>query len=82
MPRARRLGVPAFMFQEGHDRQAEQTFREIAQITRGAHLRFDQGSARQLGELLRAVAMFAVGGVAALEQQGSPAARLLLSQIR
>ena len=82
MPRARRLSVPAFMFQEGHDAGAERAFREIAQLTRGAHLRFDQGSARQLGELLRAVAMFAVGGVAALERQGSAVARLLLGQIR
>ena len=27
-----RLGVPAFMFQEGHDREAEQAFRTIAQL--------------------------------------------------
>ena len=27
-----RLGVPAFMFQEGHDREVEQDFREIATL--------------------------------------------------
>ena len=43
---------------------------------------FDQGSARQLGELLRAVAAFAVGGIVALERQGSDAAKLLLGQAR
>ena len=51
-------------------------------ITKGAHLRFDQGSAKQLGELLRAVAAFAVGGITSLEKQNSNAAKLLLGQIR
>lgn len=76
------LNVPAFMFQEGHDPEAELHFRKIAERTHGAYHRFDQGSARQLGELLRAVASFAVGGIAALEKQGSEASRLLLRQIR
>ena len=35
------LGVPAFMFQEGDDPVAEQAFREIARLTRGAYCRFD-----------------------------------------
>ena len=30
------LGVPVFMFQEGHDRLVEATFRDIARLTRGA----------------------------------------------
>ena len=34
-------GMPAFMFQEGHDPIAEQAFREIARLTRGAYCRFD-----------------------------------------
>jgi len=85
MPPARRLadlGVKIFAFQEGHDPEAEVIFRELAQITGGAYQPFDQGSAKQLGELLRAVAVFATGGVLALEKQGSDAARLLLRQIR
>lgn len=76
------LRVPVFMFQEGHDREARSRFQEIAEITHGAYHSFDQGSAQLLGELLRAVAAFAVGGVAALEEQGSEAARLLLGQVR
>jgi hypothetical protein len=85
MPQARRLaehGVPVFMFQEGRDYTAEAPFREIAQLTHGAYHRFDAGSARQLGELLRAVAVFAVGGALALEQQGTDSARRLLTQLR
>src|SRR6202008_529951 len=60
------LGVPAFMFQEGDDPVAEQAFREIARLTRGAFCRFDPGAAHQLGELLRAVAAYAAGGMRAL----------------
>src|SRR5262245_31702390 len=60
------LGVPAFMFQEGYDPVAEKAFREIARLTRGAYGRFDPGAAHQLGELLRAVAAYAAGGMRAL----------------
>jgi hypothetical protein len=60
------LGVRAFMFQEGHDAIAEQAFREIARLTRGAYCRFDPGAAHQLRELLRAAAAYAAGGMRAL----------------
>ncbi len=60
------LGVPAFMFQEGEDAVAEQAFREIARLTRGAYCRFDPGAAHQLAELLRAAAAYAAGGMRAL----------------
>src|SRR5262245_15468746 len=60
------LGVPAFMFQEGYDPVAEQAFREIARLSRGAYCRFDPGAAHQLGELLRAAAAYAAGGMRAL----------------
>ena len=70
------LGVPAFMFQEGNERVARSRFQEIARITRGVYLAFDQGAARQLSELLRAVAAFSVGGTTALEKQSSAAAKL------
>lgn len=78
------LGVPAFLFQEGDDRMAETAFREIARLTRGAYCRFDSGSAAQLRELLSAVAAYAAGGQAALEDfsKGGRQARLLLEQIR
>jgi len=77
-----RLGVPAFMFQEGHDSVVEQVFRTIAAATHGAYCRFDQGSANQLGNLLRAVTKFAVGGIAALEASKDAAAIKLLGQLK
>jgi hypothetical protein len=76
------LEVPAFMFQEGHDPTAAKRFQEIARITHGAYLRFNQGAAQQLSEILRAVAAFAVGSAAALERQSSAAAKLLLEQVK
>jgi hypothetical protein len=77
-----KLNVPAFMFQEGHDPTAHKRFEEIARITHGAYLRFNQGAAQQLSEILRAVAAFAVGGTIALERQPSAAAKLLLEQVK
>ena len=60
------LGVRTFMFQEGNDPVAENAYREIARLSHGAYCRFDAGSAHQLGELLRAVAAYAAGGIKAL----------------
>jgi hypothetical protein len=77
-----RLGVPVFMFQEGRDRGAEHTFRTIAQLTRGAYCHFDPGAARQLAELLKAVAVFAVGGMTALAARKDAGAVRLLAQIK
>jgi hypothetical protein len=77
-----RLGVPAFMFQEGRDQAAKQVFREIAAITKGAYCRFDPGAARQLAELLRAVAVYAAGGMPALAARHDACAVKLLSQIK
>ncbi|HEV2956452.1 MAG TPA: VWA domain-containing protein [Xanthobacteraceae bacterium] len=73
-------GVPAFVFQEGDDPVAEQAFREIARLTRGAYCRFDVGAAHQLGELLRAAAAYAAGGMRALgdlSRRGAGAQALL-----
>jgi hypothetical protein len=77
-----RLGVPAFMFQEGRDPEVEQTFRDIARLTHGAYCRFDPGAARQLAELLRAVAVYAAGGVAALAARHDDGAVKLLEQMK
>jgi hypothetical protein len=77
------LGVPAFMFQEGHDLIADNAYRAIARLSGGAYSRFDAGSAHQLGELLRAVAAYAAGGrkaLAALKQ--SAGAHALLAQLK
>jgi hypothetical protein len=77
-----RLGVRVFMFQEGNDRAVETVFREIADVTKGAYCRFDQGSAKQLSELLKAVAAFVAGGIAALEVRNDAGAIKLLGQMR
>jgi hypothetical protein len=62
--------------------KVEQVFREIARLSGGAYGKFDAGAARQLGELLRAVAAFAVGGIAALADQCTDSARKLLGQMK
>mgnify|MGYP000442047919 CR=1 FL=1 len=61
------LGVPVFMFHEGHDAQAERAFRHIAKLSGGAYAHFDAASADALKRLLKAVAVFAAGGRAALD---------------
>ena len=79
------LGVPAFVFQEGHDAVAEQAFREIARLSRGAYCRFDISAAHELAELLRAVAAYAAGGIKALSDlkaRHSSGATKLLAQLR
>jgi hypothetical protein len=65
------LGVPLFLFQEGREPKAERAFKEIARLTRGAYCHFDSGSARQLRELLAAVAVYATGGRKALQDHGA-----------
>ena len=85
VPLARELGqlnMPVFMFQEGDSRSVERVFREVAKASGGAYCRFDDGSADQLRELLKLVATFAVGGVAALAASKSADAVKLLSQLK
>ncbi len=76
------LGIPVFMFQEGHDVLAEQAFREVAKLSGGAYMHFDQGSAGELAKLLAAVAKFASGGLKALRDNRDRAAQGLLKQLR
>lgn len=79
------LGVRAFMFQEGHKAEAERAFRHIAQLTKGAHCRFDSDSPDQLRELLGAVAAYAAGGrkaLADLSQRSSQAVKLIANQVK
>jgi hypothetical protein len=76
--------VPAFMFQEGYDPVCEQAFRELARLTRGAYCRFAPGAAHELGELLRAAAAYAAGGIKALadlKARHSTGAAKLLEQL-
>jgi hypothetical protein len=64
------LGVPVFLFHEGHDPAAAESFQSIARVTRGACCPFDAGSAHQLRDLLAAVAVYASGGRGALQRLG------------
>jgi hypothetical protein len=64
------LGLPAFVFHEGGEPLAAESFQRLARLSGGAYCRFDAGSAKQLRELLRAVAVFAAGGRAALDDYG------------
>ena len=78
------LGVPVFIFHEGHDPAAENAFKHIAQLTNGAYCPFDQNSVAQLKELLCAVAAFAVGGIRALQKQskqGNVLAKSIVKQL-
>jgi hypothetical protein len=76
------LGVPVFVFHEGDEPKAAQAFQQIARLTHGACCPFDSRSARQLRELLSAVAVYAAGGQAALEEYSRRAggATLLLAR--
>lgn len=76
------LGVPLFMFQEGRDGLTERTFRQISELSGGAFMRFGEGSADQLAQLLKAVARFAAGGRAALAADTSKTAQTLLEQLK
>ena len=79
------LRVPLFMFHEGFDSHARKAFEEIARLSGGACCRFDAGSASQLRELLKAVAVFAAGGLAALQdfsKRSGQQVKLLERQLR
>jgi hypothetical protein len=62
--------------------KVEEIFRELARLSNGAYARFDATAASKLGELLRAVAAFAVGGIKALASQDTDSARKLLGQLK
>jgi hypothetical protein len=74
------LGIPLFMFQEGTDPTAERAFREMARLSNGAYFHLNAASAKELANLLRAVAAYAAGGSKALE--GTSEGRLLLQQMK
>ncbi|KZK79611.1 hypothetical protein PsAD46_04323 [Pseudovibrio sp. Ad46] len=78
------LGVPVFVFQEGKDILAERAYREIARLSNGVYLNFDDGSAASLRGLLAAIATFSAGGRQALErleQSGHKGAQFLIEHL-
>ena len=74
-------GVRGFFFQDGHDPLAKRGFREMARLCSGAYFQLGPDSARELSELLSAVALYARGGMKALSQSQNKKARLLLEQM-
>jgi hypothetical protein len=97
--RAAEAGIPIFVFHEFHGEemaeqvsvnpQTERAFREIARTSNGAYCRFDAGAADTLRQLLGAVAVYATGGVSALETHVSKSptiaaepVHLLLTQLK
>lgn len=75
-------GVRCFFFQDGYDVGVEQGFREMARLTGGAYFHLGPDSAKELAELLAAVAVYARGGLKALSNSGRREARLLLEQMK
>ena len=61
------LNVPLFMFQERGAPVARQAFMDMSRLSGGAYSQFDSASAEQLKDLLKAVAIYAAGGLKALE---------------
>jgi len=74
-------GTPVFCFQEGADPIAANALRQVAKLSGGAWAPFDSSSATALAELLRAVAVFAAGGRAALTRLPGSAARGIAGQL-
>lgn len=65
------LRTPVFMFQEGGDPHAQAVFRQVSALSGGAYAPFDRNSPQLLRELLAAVAVYASGGVKALQDYSS-----------
>ncbi|MDZ7684360.1 MAG: VWA domain-containing protein [Gammaproteobacteria bacterium] len=61
------LNLPVFVFQEGNSPHVKTVFQQVAKLSGGAWAPFDRSSAKQLRELLSAVAVYAAGGRKALE---------------
>lgn len=79
------LNVPLFMFQEGGDSHVRQAYKELCRLSGGAYSQFDAASADQLRDLLRAVAVYAAGGLKALtdfSQRSGNSVKLLQQQLK
>ena len=74
-------GIPVFLFQEGRDAAVETAFREFARLSRGAWFRFDRSAPATLSKLLETIAVYATGGLKALEARGTAEDRLLLENL-
>ena len=71
-----------FFFQEGNDAMTEKSFREMARLSSGAYFRLGPDSAKELADLLGAIAVYAKGGLRALASSKQRKVRLLLEQLK
>ena len=79
------LNIPIFMFQERGDPVARKAFIEMSRPSGGAYAQFDKASADHLKELLKAVAIYAAGGLKALQdfsKSSSQDVKLLERQLK
>ncbi len=79
------LNVPLFIFQERGDPTVRQAFQELCRLSGGAYSQFDAASAHQLRDLLRAVAVYAAGGLKALQnfsRSSGQSVKLLEQQLK
>jgi hypothetical protein len=60
----------------------EKVFRELARLTKGQYFKFTAGAARGIADLLREIAVYAAGGLKALENRNTESARKLLGQLK
>jgi hypothetical protein len=74
-------GTPIFAFLEGDSPTAADCFRQLGKISGGAYAPFDTSAAGALAELLRAVAVYAAGGRAALTRLAGPMAQRIAGQL-
>ncbi len=72
---------PIFVFQEGNDTLAAQTFEQMARLSGGAYARLNGDSGTLLQELLGAVVRYATGGRLALTSSNNDSDKLLLRQL-
>lgn len=79
------LNIPVFMFQERGDPVARRAYLEMSRLSGGAYCQFDAASADQLRDLLKAVAIYAAGGLKALQdfsKSSHKAVKLLEQQLK
>ena len=79
------LQIPIFMFQERGDPVTRNAFIELSRLSGGAYSQFDNASVEQLKDLLKAVAIYAAGGLKALQdfsKSSSKNVKLLEQQLK
>ncbi len=73
-----------FLLHYGNDPSAARAFQQLASLSGGAYLPFNLSAIARLCELLAAIAVYAVGGLTALEKHaaGKSAVLQITSQLK